>query len=79
MQEILLHPDRESIRLALRTALVVGTLLSLINYAHKWFPYRMDSSDWARMLLCYVVPFAVSSYTSWRQRNIRCPEAKARK
>lgn len=60
--------NRGNARFALRTALVVGSLLALINYGHKWWPYRMETPDWLRLLLGYMVPYAVSIYTRWKHR-----------
>ncbi len=54
------------VRSALVTALVVGTILNLINQGARW----LDGDDLLRghLLLNYAVPYLVATYSSVRTR-----------
>ena len=56
----LFHPP--VVRSSLRTALVVGTILVLINHAGALIAGRLTPALGAEMLLTYLVPYAVSTY-----------------
>ncbi|MEH6470908.1 MAG: nitrate/nitrite transporter NrtS [Halopseudomonas sp.] len=45
-------------------ALLVGTLLMLINYGESIIAGTMSAKDWLKVLLTYLVPYAVSTYSS---------------
>ncbi|MGYP000439049520 len=45
---------------AIKVALVVGTLLALINYAAKVLMSTMNITDWSKLALTYIVPYSVS-------------------
>ncbi len=47
---------------ALKVALVVGTLLTVINQGDVLL--RGQSPDWLKLVLTYIVPFGVSTWTS---------------
>lgn len=49
---------------ALKVALLVGTLLNLINQGHALL--RGNDIEWTLVLLNYCVPFCVSAYSSAR-------------
>jgi hypothetical protein len=49
---------------AVRIAVIVGTLLVIINYGDRIFLGSMHSNDWFKVFLTYMVPFFVSSYSS---------------
>jgi len=51
---------------ALRIALVVGTVLNLINQSGYWL--HDDSLHIGHLLLNYVVPYCVASYSAVRTR-----------
>ena len=54
---------------ALRVALVVGTVLALINY---WDAASLTQNEWIKIGLTYLVPYCVSTYSSVRalQRHL---------
>ena len=52
---------RSTLRKTTRIALVVGTLLSLINQGSVIFGGHATDATWIRVGLNYVVPFCVSS------------------
>ncbi|MBR9910874.1 MAG: hypothetical protein GYB33_11060 [Gammaproteobacteria bacterium] len=47
---------------AFKLALVVGTLLTLINQGDALF--RGQGLDWLKVMLTYMVPYGVSTWTS---------------
>ncbi|MGH1487661.1 MAG: nitrate/nitrite transporter NrtS [Cellvibrionaceae bacterium] len=49
---------------AFKVALVVGTLLCLINHGDNIFNGAMKSSDWIKLLMTYFVPYGVSLYSA---------------
>lgn len=52
---------RSTLRRTVRIALVVGTVLSLVNQSNRIFGGTMTAMVWAKVALNYVVPFCVSS------------------
>ena len=52
---------RSTLTKTIRIALVVGTLLSLINQGTVVFGGRANAVTWVRVLANYLVPFCVSS------------------
>ena len=51
---------------ALKVALTIGTLLALINHGDTIFGFSMSSNNLTKILLTYLVPFGVSTYSSVR-------------
>lgn len=51
-------------RRSLKVAAVVGTLLALINHGDKLVQLTVDSEALIKILLTYLVPFAVSTWAS---------------
>lgn len=49
---------------ALKIALVVGTILNLINQGDAIVAMEMEKVAWGKLLLTYCVPFLVSTYTA---------------
>ena len=46
-----------------KVALVVGTVLALVNYGDRIFIYRnMMRADWIKLAITYCVPFCVATY-----------------
>lgn len=50
---------------AIKIALIVGTVLALINYSDKLLAGSMAPSDWLKMLATYLVPYVVASYSAY--------------
>lgn len=50
------------VRRSFRVALVVGTILVMINYFDRLFTGTLGSGDFAKMALTYCVPYCVSTY-----------------
>ena len=58
--------NKTSIYRALRIAVIVGTILNVINN-HEIVEYQNADSDLIiKVLLTYCVPFCVSLYSSWK-------------
>lgn len=49
---------------SLRVALVVGSVLVLINYSDKILARTLVPSDFVKVVLTYLVPYFVSTYAS---------------
>ena len=46
-----------------RVALVVGTILGLINYGDRIFVHSdMSAEDWIKLAVTYCVPYCVATY-----------------
>ncbi len=52
---------RTTLRKTIRIALIVGTILSLINQAQVIFGGKATTLTWVRVGMNYLVPFCVSS------------------
>lgn len=52
-----------ALKRALIIAVVVGTLLNIINQYDAVF--SGESPNWLKLLLTYTVPFAVSLFSAW--------------
>ena len=57
---------RDIVRSSLRIALVVGTVLNLINQGGHWL--HNDGIQLGHFLLNYLVPYSVASYSAVRTR-----------
>lgn len=55
---------RDIVLRAVRVALLVGTVLALINHGDKLIDGGMQTSDYLKILLTYLVPYCVSTYSS---------------
>ena len=54
--------ERDTIVRSLKTALVIGTLLGLINHAQELISGHFTLSDLVPLLITYLVPFSVATY-----------------
>lgn len=52
--------DRRTVRRSFRVALVVGTVLVLINQGDRLLAGQ--SPDWLKLVLTYCVPYCVATY-----------------
>ena len=50
------------VRRGVRVGLVVGTLLTVINYGDIIWKGDFDPAQWWRIVLTYCVPYLVSTY-----------------
>ena len=58
---------RECVYRAVKVALLVGTILALINHSDLLFHKDLNPARIFRILLTYFVPYAVSTYSSAMQ------------
>ncbi|MEE8108912.1 MAG: nitrate/nitrite transporter NrtS [Gammaproteobacteria bacterium] len=65
---------RDIVLRAVRVALLVGTVLALINHGDKLIYGGMQTSDYLKILLTYLVPYCVSTYSS--VQTVRFDESK---
>ena len=56
--------DRELLTKSLKIAIIVGTILNIINQSEAIFSLDFHSIDYVKSLLTYMVPFLVSTYTA---------------
>ena len=49
---------------AVNVSLVVGTLLAVINHSDKILNLSLSTQDWLKVVLTYIVPYAVSTWSS---------------
>lgn len=61
--------NKKNIYLALKVALVVGTVLNLINSYEVIFCAKFDLPNSLKILSTYCVPFIVSLYSSYKATN----------
>lgn len=63
--------ERDTLAASTRTALVVGTILALLNHGAQLFSGRF-TPDWLiPMALTYLVPFSVATYGQVRGKRQR--------
>lgn len=55
---------RDVVRRSVKVASLVGTILALINYWDRFFPYTLDATAYTKIALTYCVPYCVSTYAS---------------
>ena len=55
---------RDVIERSLRVALVVGTILVLLNYTDRFLRHTLCGFDFVKMVLTYLVPYGVSTYSA---------------
>lgn len=61
--------DQELIPTGLKTALVVGSLLFLINHGAAFWRGEMNRERWTSALLTYLMPYLVSVYGQYAYRR----------
>ena len=59
--------EKGTVMTSIKIALVVGTILALINYGDRIFLSKdMRVLDWFKLVLTYSVPFCVATYGAAR-------------
>jgi len=56
--------NKKNISMALQVALVIGTVLNLINSYHVFIEGKFTTENIMRITLTYMTPFCVSLYSS---------------
>mgnify|MGYP001800837604 CR=1 FL=1 len=56
--------DRSVVQRAAKIALIVGVVIALINHGDRFMTGTMDTKAWAKCALTFLVPYAVSTYSS---------------
>lgn len=64
--------SRSVVKSAIKVSLVVGSLLALINHYDKLVTLDLQRSDIFKILLTYLVPYGVSSWSA-----VKALQAKA--
>jgi|GEM_PF-2463649 len=63
--------ERDTLYFSLKMALMVGTLLALINHGYALLTGHVTSGDLWSILLTYCVPFAVAMYSQVQGKRQR--------
>ena len=58
--------SRQVVRNALKVALVVGTILALINHGDRILAMSLNEESVLKILLTFLVPYCVSTYSAVR-------------
>jgi len=59
--------ERGTVITSVKVALVVGTILALINYGDRIFlRCDMRAGDWVKLAVTYLVPYCVATYGAAR-------------
>lgn len=61
--------DQEFMLTGLNTALIVGTLLFLINHGSAFFRGEMNRERWISVFLSYLMPYLVNVYGQYAYRR----------
>ncbi|WP_415402817.1 nitrate/nitrite transporter NrtS [Tateyamaria sp. SN3-11] len=56
--------DRSVVLRAAKIALIVGVVIALINHGDRMVTGQMDATAWLKCVLTFLVPYAVSTYSS---------------
>jgi hypothetical protein len=56
--------SRPVVMRALKIAIIVGTLLALINHGDKIFSLSTSAQDWFKIALTYLIPYGVSTWSA---------------
>ena len=56
--------DKEILLKAMKISLIVGTLLNIINQGVYLFNFDFQNLNLIKLILTYIIPFFVSSYTA---------------
>jgi hypothetical protein len=56
--------SRPVVMRALKVALLVGTMLAFINHGEKILNMSFSGQDWFKILLTYLVPYGVSTWSA---------------
>lgn len=49
---------------AIKVAIIVGTILAFINHGEKILSMSLPSQDWFKVILTYLVPYCVSTWSA---------------
>ncbi|MEH6581761.1 MAG: nitrate/nitrite transporter NrtS [Halioglobus sp.] len=71
--------SRQVVSNALRVALIVGTILALINHGGKIFALSLTTESLLKILLTYFVPYCVSTYSAVKALQARTEQASRAK
>ena len=56
--------DAKVVRRSLKVAIVVGTILAIINNWDRLVPFRLGTVEWIKIAMTYCVPYCVSTYSA---------------
>ncbi|MFQ3231939.1 nitrate/nitrite transporter NrtS [Reinekea sp.] len=56
--------SKQVVSRALKVALIVGTMLALINHGERIFTLTLSNEDLLKVILTYLVPYGVSTWSA---------------
>ena len=56
--------SRDVVTRAIKVALIVGTILAIINHGEKFPSMSLSTQDWIKILFTYLVPYGVSTWSA---------------
>jgi hypothetical protein len=65
--------SRRVVPRAVRIAFIVGTILALINHGDKILSMSLSNQDLLRVILTYLVPYGVSTWSAVRAIEANAP------
>ncbi|MBL4662382.1 MAG: nitrate/nitrite transporter NrtS [Flavobacteriaceae bacterium] len=60
--------EKDIVISSLKLAIVVGSVLNLINQGEYLVSFQWEAISWSKFALTFVAPYLVSSYASVRMR-----------
>ena len=63
--------SRSVVTSAIKVAIVVGTMLALINHYDKLATFSFQRSDIFKILLTYMVPYGVSTWSAVKALQVK--------
>jgi hypothetical protein len=69
--------SKQVVSRAARIAIIVGSILAIINHGDALIPWDLNTEKLIKILLTYLVPYCVSSYSSVRAIQAQKSQAVA--
>jgi len=63
--------EKDIVISSLKVALVVGSILNLINQGEILLSFQLGEINWLKLTLTFAVPYLVSTYASVRIRLLK--------
>jgi hypothetical protein len=71
--------SRQVMSRALKVALIVGTILALINHGEKIITMSLSSYDFLKVVFTYLVPYGVSTWSAVQAMKVTQQDKSVRR